>query len=90
VSEVAASVDSGDALLRQPDFTRAAVERRMFGPAGPVTSRTINRVIDRTAPHLVISGAAQVWVAPFAATRDVEARRFAGWVNSSAEHYRYR
>ena len=81
--------DRGDALLRRPEFTKAAVERRMFGLAGTITPRTLNRAIDRTAPHLVIAGA-QVWVVPFPPVRDTEARRFITWVNSSADHYRYR
>ena len=89
VAEVEASVDSGDALLRRPAFTRAAVERRMFGPTGPITPRTINRAISRMAPHVVIGGA-QVWVAPYVTAHEAEARRFVAWVNSSAQHYRYR
>jgi len=89
VSEVEASADSGDALLRRPEFTKAAVERRMFGPAGPIPPRTINRAINRTAPHLVIAGS-QVWVTSFPPAQDVEARRFVAWVNASAQHYRYR
>jgi hypothetical protein len=89
VGEVRASADSGDALLRRPEFTRAAVERRMFGPAGQITPRTINRAISRAAPHLVIAGS-QLWVAPFPPASDAEARRFVTWVNSSADHYRYR
>lgn len=88
VGEVAASVDTGDALLRRPDFTRTAVERRLFGPGGPVTPRTLNRAIARSALHLVIAGP-QVWVAPVPPGDDAEARRFAGWVNASAQHYRY-
>ncbi|MFD4959085.1 DUF2510 domain-containing protein [Microbacterium sp. NPDC058389] len=89
VSEVAASADSGDALLRRPEFTKAAVERRMFGRAGPITPRSLNRTVDRSTAHLVIAGS-QVWVAPFPPAHDTEARRFVTWVNSSAEHYRYR
>lgn len=89
VGEVSARTDSGDALLRRPEFTRAAVERRMFGPGGPVTSRNLHRAVERAAPHLVIAGA-QVWVLPYAAAHDPEARRFVSWVNSSADHYRYR
>ncbi|MFC8681304.1 DUF2510 domain-containing protein [Microbacterium ureisolvens] len=89
VSEVEATVDSGDALLRRPEFTRTAVERRLFGPAGAITPRTLNRSINRMLPHLVIGGP-QVWVVPFEPPRDAEARRFVTWVNSSAEHYRYR
>jgi hypothetical protein len=89
VSEVAASADSGDALLQRPEFTKAATERRMFGPAGAITPRNLNRAINRAAPHLVIAGS-QVWVAPFPLARDAEARRFITWVNSSADHYRYR
>lgn len=89
VAEVEASVDSGDALLRRPGFTQAAVERRMFGPAGAITPRTINRAVNRAVLHLVVSGP-QVWVVPFLHPYEGEARRFASWVNTSAQHYRYR
>jgi hypothetical protein len=88
VGEVEASVETGDALLRRPAFTRAAVERRMYGPGGAITPHTINRTIHRLVPHVVIGGS-QVWVAPFPPERDAEARRFASWVNTSAQHYRY-
>lgn len=88
VGEVAASVDTGDALLRRPDFTRTAVERRLFGPGGPVTPRTLNRAIVRSALHVVIAGP-QVWAAPVPPGEEAEARRFVGWVNASAAHYRY-
>lgn len=100
VGEVAASVDSGDALLRRPDFTRTAVERRLFGPRGTVTSATpatpatpltprmLNRAIVRSALYVVVVGA-QVWVAPVAPGEEAEARRFVAWVNANAQHYRY-
>ncbi|WP_235008325.1 DUF2510 domain-containing protein [Microbacterium timonense] len=89
VGEVEASVDSGDALLRRPSFTRAAVERRMIGTGGPITPHTLHRAIDRARPHLVVASPSQVWVAPFPAARETEARRFAAWVGTSAQHYRY-
>ena len=89
VAQVEASVDSGEALLRRPAFTQAAVERRMFAPSGPITPRTLNRAVNRAVLHLVVSGP-QVWVAPFLHPYEGEARRFAGWVNTCAEHYRYR
>jgi hypothetical protein len=88
VGEVAASVDSGDALLRSPDFTRTAVERRLFGPRGPVSPRALTRAIDRSALQLVITGP-QVWVTPVMRGEEDEARRFVAWVNASAQHYRY-
>ncbi|GAA5203401.1 DUF2510 domain-containing protein [Microbacterium jejuense] len=90
VSEVTASVATGDALLRDQAFTRAAVERRMYGPAGPITPRTLNRAVDRSLPHLVIGSTAQVWVSRFAPGQETAAERFATWVRSSADHYRYR
>lgn len=90
VSEVTASVATGDALLRDPAFTRTASERRLFSTSGAVTPRTINRVIVRTLPHLVVSGTAQVWAVPFSPGHETAAERFATWVRSSADHYRYR
>lgn len=89
VGEVEASVDSGDALLRRPAFTRTAVERRLYGAAGPITPRTLNRAIERARRYLVIAGAGQVWVSPLPGGQEAEAGRFVGWVNASARHYRY-
>ena len=86
--EVLRKVYYANALKYLPG-ARAAVERRLFGPAGAITPRTLNRAIHRHAPHVVITGA-QLWIAPFAPERDAEARRFVSWVNTSAQHYRYR
>ncbi|MGN8551375.1 UNVERIFIED_CONTAM: DUF2510 domain-containing protein [Microbacterium sp. SLM126] len=89
VGGVDASVDSGDRLLRTPAFTRTAVERRLFGASGPITSRTMNRAIDRAWTYLVVAGQTQVWVAAVPAGQDAAARQFAGWVQASSTHYRY-
>jgi hypothetical protein len=90
VRGVEASVESGDALLRKPAFTRHAVDRRMFGTGGTITPRTLNRAILRTGLYLVVAGTEQVWVSPAPPEQDAAARRFVTWVNTSAEHYRYR
>ncbi|MFE7844107.1 DUF2510 domain-containing protein [Microbacterium sp. NPDC057407] len=89
VGGVAASVDTGDALLRNPAFTRTAVERRLFGPGGPITPRTLNRAVARQLLYVVVSGPGGVWMTPVPAGQDAAARRFAGWVTASAEHYRF-
>jgi hypothetical protein len=89
VGGVEASVDTGDALLRSPAFTRNAVERRLFGSAGPITPRTLNRAIDRSRRYLVVAGAPQVWIAAITADQETEAQVFAGWVRASSVHYRY-
>ncbi len=90
VAGVVASYESGSALLSRPAFTRTATERRLFGPAGPITPRALSRAIDRGRAHLVVSGPEQVWISPAPAGSDADAQRFLTWVNSSAEHYRYR
>ncbi len=89
VGSVAASVDSGDTLLRTPAFTRTAVERRLIGAGGAITSRTMNRAIDRTRLHLVVAGPEQVWITAVPPGQDAGARRFAAWVQASAAHYRF-
>lgn len=89
VGGVTASVDSGDALLRNPAFTRTAVERRLFGVRGQITPRTLNRALDRGLLYVVIGGSAGVWVAAVPPGQDAAARRFTGWVSASSEHYRY-
>jgi hypothetical protein len=89
VGGVEASVDSGDHLLRTPAFTRTAVERRLFGAGGPITSRTMNRMIARALPYVVVAGPSQVWVVAVPAGQDAAARQFAGWVQASSVHYRF-
>lgn len=89
VGGVEASVDAGDLLLRTPAFTRTAVERRLFGPGGPITSRTMNRAIARTLTYVVVAGPSQVWITAVPAGQDAAARQFAGWVRASSAHYRY-
>ena len=89
VGSVRASVDSGDALLRSPAFTRHAVERRLIGTGGAITPRTLNRDVRRDLTYLVIAGAAQVWAVATPPGEDASARRFASWVNASADHYRF-
>ena len=90
VAGAQASVETGDALLRRPAFTRNAVDRRLVGRAGAITPRTLNRIIQRPLLYLVITGTEQVWVTAVPQGHDAEAGRFASWVNTSAEHYRYR
>ena len=88
VGGVEASIDSGDALLHSSAFTRTAVERRLAGRAGPISSRMLTRAIDRAGTYVVIAGA-QVWVTPATSGMDAEARRFVSWVSASSAHYRY-
>ena len=90
VAGAQASVETGDALLRRPAFTRSAVDRRLVGRAGAITPRTLNRIIQRPLLYLVITGTEQVWVTAVPHGHEAAARRFASWVNTSAEHYRYR
>ena len=90
VAGAQASVETGDALLRRPAFTRNAVDRRLVGSAGPITPRTLNRIVQRPLLYLVVAGTEQVWVTAVPQGQDVAARRFASWVNTSSEHYRYR
>lgn len=89
VGGVEASVDTGDRLLRTPAFTKTAVEHRLFGAAGPITSRTLNRAIVRAHAYLVVTGPSQVWIAPVPAGAEGVARAFAGAVQASAVHYRF-
>ncbi|WP_251450984.1 DUF2510 domain-containing protein [Microbacterium sp. Marseille-Q6648] len=89
VGEVQASHESGDALLRRPAFTRTAVARRLLGPAGLITPRTLNRVIARSQSYVVVSAPAQTWVAPVSAGQEAQARDFVAWVNASSAHYRF-
>lgn len=89
IGQVAASVDSGDRLLRTPAFTRTAVERRLFGAGGAITSRTMNRAIDRARSYLVVAGPAQTWIVAVPAGQDAAAQQFSAWVQASSSHYRF-
>lgn len=90
VAGVEAAIEQGAALLAKPDLGRAATQRRLWGPAGAITPRALKRSVDRAAEYLVVRSEEQVWLAPIGSRTPSESREFATWVNSSAEHYRYR
>ncbi|MBB6392670.1 DUF2510 domain-containing protein [Microbacterium thalassium] len=90
VAGVEASIEQGSTLLSRPAFTSSAVQRRLWGPGGAITSRRLTKAIERPRTYLVITGEEGVWVSPLGEQTVSRSREFATWVNSSAQHYRYR
>jgi hypothetical protein len=90
VAGAVASCESGAELLRRGRLSKPAVARALHGPVGLITPRTLPRAVHGGADYLVVSVSDQVWLAPVPPGQKRDAERFASWINSSAEHYRYR
>lgn len=90
IAGAVAVVARGADLLRTGKLGAAARARVLAGPAGGITPRLLPRAVDPTALYLVIDVQGKVWLVPVPAGQDVQAGRFATWVNASSEHYRYR
>lgn len=85
-----AEVAGGADLLRSGRLGTASRARVLVGPGGVITPRLLPRAVDPAALYLVIDVQGKVWIVPVPPGHDVEAGRFATWVNASSEHYRYR
>ncbi|MET0734728.1 MAG: DUF2510 domain-containing protein [Microbacterium sp.] len=90
VAGARASFETGAALLKGGRLEKPAIGRVLYGPPGPITPRLLKRWVVTGADYLLVEVAGQVWLSPLAAGQDAEARRFAAWINTAAEHYRYR
>jgi Protein of unknown function (DUF2510) len=90
VAGAAASVEQGADLLRRGVLGRSATARALYGPGGPISPRLLKRAVAPSATFLLIDVAGQLWLASVPPGQEPEARRFAGWIRSAAEHYRYR
>ncbi|WP_243728479.1 DUF2510 domain-containing protein [Microbacterium sp. BK668] len=75
-------------LARRPSLPEAVRARALFTPQGPLTPRQFGRM-DRQAVFLAVEGGGQLWLTPVAPQDASEARRFAAWINTSSDHYRY-
>lgn len=85
-----AAYASGAELLRQGRLGPPAIAGALIGPFGPIAPRFLKRVVDPRANFLVVDVAGQVWLALIPAGQDAEAHRFATWINTVSDHYRYR
>ncbi|MGZ8804595.1 MAG: DUF2510 domain-containing protein [Microbacterium sp.] len=90
ISGAASSCESGADLLRRGRLSKPSVARALYGPSGLITPRLLPRTVDSTAAYLVIEVAGQVWLANVPTGQEARARQFATWINTAAEHYRYR
>ncbi len=86
----AASVESGAALLRRGRLGKPATARALYGPAGVITPRLLSRSVIGTTNYVLVDVAGQLWLAGVPAGQDAAARQFVSWINTSAQHYRYR
>lgn len=86
----AVSVERGAELLRRGRLGKPATARALYGSSGLITPRLLARSVDPAATYLVIDVAGQLWLATSPAGQEEKARQFASWINTSAEHYRYR
>ncbi len=90
IAGATASCASGAELLKRGRLNAPAVARTLFGPAGPIPPRLLKRAVDPRAGFIVVEVAGQVWLAMVPAGREAEAQRFATWIDTVSEHYRYR
>jgi hypothetical protein len=86
----ASSVESGAELLRRGRLGKPATARALYGPAGLITPRLLSRSVVGTTSYVLVDVAGQLWLAGVPAGQDAAARQFASWINTSAQHYRYR
>jgi hypothetical protein len=90
IAGAAASCETGTELLRRGRLGKPATVRALYGPSGLITPRLLPRAVEGTADYVLVAVADQVWIAVVPPGRLSEAQRFATWINTSAEHYRYR
>ncbi len=83
------SFESGADLLKRGRLSAPAIAGALFGPAGAITPRLLKRMVDPRAGFLLVEVGGQVWLATVPGGQDAEARRFANWINTVSQHYRY-
>ena len=90
VAGARASVESGALLLKRGRLAKPAVARALIGPSGPITPHHLRRSVHEGSTYLLVELTDQVWLTAVPAGRDIEAQRFATWINNVSDHYRYR
>jgi hypothetical protein len=90
VASAEASVATGAELLARGRLAAPATARTLLGPAGPIPPRLLKRAVQPALVYLVVHVAGQVWLATVPQGQDAAARRFATWINTVSQHYRYR
>jgi hypothetical protein len=90
IAGASASCVAGAELLKRGTLAAPATARTLLGPFGPITPRLLKRAIAPTALYLVVQVAGEVWLATVPAGLEAAAGRFATWINTVSDHYRYR
>jgi hypothetical protein len=90
VAGARAECATGADLLRRGSLAAPATARTLLGPFGPITPRLLKRAVAPTALYLVVQAAGEVWLATVPAGQEAAAGRFATWINTVSDHYRYR
>lgn len=89
-AQARAALEARADLLRKGRLGRPAVARVLHGPFGPITPNRLKRELDFAATFIVVDVSGMVWLVPVGQGEDSEASRFVVWINTVAEHYRYR
>lgn len=90
VADATASVETGAELLRRGRLGKPATSRVLHGPSGLITPRLLARSVIGPTTYLLVEVGGQVWLATVPPDQEARARQFAAWINTSAQHYRYR
>ncbi|MGH7289912.1 MAG: DUF2510 domain-containing protein [Myxococcota bacterium] len=90
IAGAAASPENGAELLRRGRLSKPAIARALYGPSGLITPRLLPRAVIAATGYILVDVPGQVWLATVPAGQEAHARQFAAWINTSAEHYRYR
>lgn len=89
VRDVAASVATVGEISKRRSLGEAVTNRGLLTAAGTLRAGQFGR-LDRRAEYLVVEAPPQLWLVPVGANDLTTARRFADWVNTCAQHFRYR
>jgi hypothetical protein len=89
VKDVAASVATVGEISKRRALSDAVTRRTLFGPAGAMRPGQFGR-LDRRLAYIAVEAAPALWLTPVFANDLPRAQQFATWINTCAQHYRYR
>jgi hypothetical protein len=90
IANASASAENGAELLRSGRLGKPATARILYGPSGLITPRLLRRAMAAATSYIVVEVSGQLWLAAVPAGQETQARQFVAWINTSAQHYRYR
>jgi len=77
-------------LVKKGRLGRPAIARALHGPYGPISPNRLKRDLNMAETFIVVDVSAMVWLIPVGPGLEREASQFVTWINTVAEHYRYR